>query len=285
MATNLSLLLSIILLLLVIQPIRGHSFKSLQHLDGSHKGQTVKGLHEIKHYLSAFGYLKLNHSTCLSNDHAGVKDKDEFDEHLERAIKSFQKNFHLNVTGRLDSSTLDVMMTPRCGVSDIDDNMSPNYAFFPGKPKWGKKDLTYTIDSSIKPEALKKLSFSMQTGFEEWQKHTQFTFARGRPSSTSDIVIGIKHIDGPGNVLANSLPPTLGIMHFDVDEDWSINDKPNADQMDMVSVATHEIGHIIGLQHSTDVNAVMYPFMKFGTTKRELSHDDIDGVFALYGKP
>ena len=72
----------------------------------------------INHYLSAFGYLKLNHSQKkklnhsigLSNDHASVKDKDEFDEHLERAIKSFQKNFHLNVTGRLDSSTLDNMI-------------------------------------------------------------------------------------------------------------------------------------------------------------------------------
>ena len=52
-----------------------------------------------------------------------------------------------------------------------------------------------------------------------------------------------------------------------------------------VSVATHEIGHILGLQHSTDVNAVMYPFLNFGMTKRELSHDDIDGMLALYGTP
>ena len=157
MATNLSLFLSIILLLLVIQPIIGHSFKSLQHLEGSHKGQTVKGLHEIKHYLSAFGYLKLNHSIGLSKyDHASVKDKDEFDEHLERAIKSFQKNFNLNVTGRLNSSTLNEMMTPRCGVTD-DDNMSPNYAFFNGKPKWDKNYLTYTFDSSVTPKVLEKL--------------------------------------------------------------------------------------------------------------------------------
>ncbi|KAM3703661.1 hypothetical protein ACB098_04G112000 [Castanea mollissima] len=278
MATNLSLLLSIILHLLVIQPIRGHSFKSLQHLEGSHKGQTVKGLHEIKRYLSAFGYLKLNHSIGLSSDHASVKDKDEFDEHLERAIKSFQKNFHLNVTGRLDSSTLDVMMTPRCGHES-------KYAFFPGKPKWDKKFLTYTFDSSVTPEVLGKLSFAMQTGFKEWLKYTQFTFARGRPSSRSDIVIGIRHIDGRGKVLANSLPPTSGILRFDADENWSINDKPNADQIDMVSIATHEIGHIIGLAHSTHPDAVMYPYFNFGMTRRKLSQDDIDGVFALYGKP
>ncbi|KAK4568304.1 hypothetical protein RGQ29_003903 [Quercus rubra] len=264
MATNLFPFLSIILLLLVIQPIRGHFFKSLQHLEGSHKGQTVKGLHEIKHYLSAFGYLKLNHSI----------DKDEFDEHLERAIKSFQKNFNLNVTGRLNSSTLNEMMTPRCGVTD-DDNMSPNYAFFNGKPKWDKNYLTYTFDSSVTPK-----------GFEEWLKWTQFTFAEARQGSKSDIVIGYyrgwhgddQPFDGPGKVLAHSFPPTMGKMHFDADENWSI-DKPN------VSMATHEIGHILGLQHSTDVNAIMYPFLNFGMTKRELSHDDIDGVLALYGTP
>ena len=76
----------------------------------------------------------------------------------------------------------------------------------------------------------------------------------------------------------------MGKMHFDADENWSI-DKPNGDQIDLVSVATHEIGHILGLQHSTDVNAVMYPFLNFGMTKRELSHDDIDGMLALYGTP
>ena len=292
MATNLSLFLSIILLLLVIQPIIGHSFKSLQHLEGSHKGQTVKGLHEIKHYLSAFGYLKLNHSIGLSKyDHASVKDKDEFDEHLERAIKSFQKNFNLNVTGRLDCSTLNEMMTPRCGVTD-DDNMSPNYAFFNGKPKWDKNYLTYTFDSSVTPEVLEKLRPAVQQGFEEWLKWTQFTFAEARQGSKSDIVIGYyrgwhgddQPFDGPGKVIAHSFPPTMGKMHFDADENWSI-DKPKGDQIDMVSVSTHEIGHILGLQHGTDVNAIMYPFLNFGMTKRELSHDDIDGVLALYGTP
>ena len=75
MATNLSLLLSIILLLLVIQPIRGHSFKSFQHLEGSQGSNSERTARDqmINHYLSLFGYLKLNHSIGLSNDHASVK--------------------------------------------------------------------------------------------------------------------------------------------------------------------------------------------------------------------
>ena len=97
------------------------------------------------------------------------------------------------------------MMTPRCGETD-DGNMSPNYALYNGKPKWDKNYLIYTFDSSVKPEVLEKLGPAVQQGFEEWIKHTQFTFAEGRPSSTFDIVIGYyrgwhgddQPFDGPG---------------------------------------------------------------------------------------
>ncbi|KAM3703663.1 hypothetical protein ACJW31_04G114000 [Castanea mollissima] len=191
-------------------PIRGHSFKSLQHLEGSHKGQIVKGLHEIKHYLNAFGYLKLNHNVGLSKyDHAS-------------------NNFHLNVMGRLDSSTRDKMMTPRCRVTD-DHNMSLNYALYNGNPKWDKNYLTYTFDSSVKPEVLEKLGPAVQQGFEEWLKHTQFTFG---------LVWIDQAFDGPSKVLAHSFPPTMGKMHFDADKNWSI-DKPNGDQIGPTRNWTH----------------------------------------------
>ncbi len=48
------------------------------------------------------------------------------------------------------------------------------------------------------------------------------------------------------------------------------------------TVATHEIGHFFGLDHSAVVRAVMFPFASDLNT---LSYDDIAGLSVLYPKP
>ena len=55
----------------------------------------------------------------------------------------------------------------------------------------------------------------------------------------------------------------------------------------MAHVSLHETGHAIGLDHSTDRDAVMYPFFTQSAMNREakLTKDDIDGIRALYGPP
>lgn len=52
---------------------------------------------------------------------------------------------------------------------------------------------------------------------------------------------------------------------------------------DLYQVTLHELGHAIGLAHSTDANAVMYPYA--GASNRDLDPSDIAGVKALYGSP
>ena len=49
----------------------------------------------------------------------------------------------------------------------------------------------------------------------------------------------------------------------------------------LFQLALHEIGHALGLGHSTDVNAVMYPTL--GTADPDLDANDIAGIQALYG--
>jgi hypothetical protein len=50
----------------------------------------------------------------------------------------------------------------------------------------------------------------------------------------------------------------------------------------LAEVATHEIGHTIGLGHSTDPNAIMYATAHFDGRCEALESDDIAGVSSIY---
>jgi len=53
---------------------------------------------------------------------------------------------------------------------------------------------------------------------------------------------------------------------------------------DLPTVLTHELGHLLGLGESREVEAVMWPLIgRGGVEGRELAPDDVDGVLALYG--
>lgn len=50
-------------------------------------------------------------------------------------------------------------------------------------------------------------------------------------------------------------------------------------------VAAHEFGHSLGLSHSSDPGALMYPNYAFNEPSTYALHqDDINGIQALYGK-
>lgn len=48
-------------------------------------------------------------------------------------------------------------------------------------------------------------------------------------------------------------------------------------------VAAHELGHALGMSHSTDAGALMYPVYSYAKGY-PLAEDDIEGIQALYGK-
>jgi len=92
--------------------------------------------------------------------------------------------------------------------------------------------------------------------------------------------------DGLGGTIAHAFFPPDGRLHFDDDEIWKINLKPNSKSdfygsSDLLSCAIHEIGHILGLKHSTVDGTIMWPLLQNGL--HTLHHDDIDSVRALYG--
>ena len=61
---------------------------------------------------------------------------------------------------------------------------------------------------------------------------------------------------------------------------WSTGLHRGLRPFDLESVFLHENGHVAGLGHSTDTNAVMYP--SYQTARCSLAADDQAGIAALY---
>jgi hypothetical protein len=61
---------------------------------------------------------------------------------------------------------------------------------------------------------------------------------------------------------------------------WSLGCTAVSGSFDLESVFLHENGHVAGLGHSTDINAVMYP--SYQTARCSLAADDRNGLAALY---
>ncbi|KAI3963368.1 hypothetical protein MKW98_022790 [Papaver atlanticum] len=302
--------LSIFLLAIFPHPIlstkSSKGFEFLKNLEGCQKGQTVKGLRELKLYLKKFGYADFH------KNHTEYENSDQFDDTLEKEIRTYQLYYHLKATGTLDAETVKQMTVPRCGIPDIVkgkthmrsgkkehtsggkssslQTASP-FTFFPGIPKWplSKSHLTYRFSSSIPVTDTETLKGVCSRAFARWAEVTHFTFSEAvHPLHDADIVIGFHRghhgdtnsFDGRGGVLAHAFSPRDGRFHYDGEENWSTNPEPGT--MDLETVAVHEIGHLLGLGHSTEPNAVMFPSIRAGSLKRQLDVADIRGIRALY---
>lgn len=89
------------------------------------------------------------------------------------------------------------------------------------------------------------------------------------------------NFDGPGGILAHAFQPPIGAIHFDADETWltDSNYTPSNGTL-YLQTLTHEIGHALGLFHSSDNKSVMYQF--YNDANDKLAQDDINGLDQLY---
>lgn len=207
---------------------------------------------------------------------------------IDNKIREMQKFLGLEVTGKLDSNTLEMIRKPRCGVPDVG-----HFTTFPGTPKWSKTHLTYRIVNYTPDLPREAVDAAIEKALGVWKEVTPLTFSRMQEGE-ADIMISFavgEHgdfypFDGPGATLAHAYPPGSGIhgdVHFDDDEKWT----EKAAGTNLFFVAAHELGHALGLFHSANPEALMYPVYRSfkDLAGFRLSQDDVDGIQFLYGAP
>uniref|UniRef100_A0A671EIK0 Matrix metallopeptidase 12 n=1 Tax=Rhinolophus ferrumequinum TaxID=59479 RepID=A0A671EIK0_RHIFE len=230
-------------------------------------------------YLNDYYDLKLEKSTKMkvSNDY------------MENKIQEMQQFLGLKVTRQLDTSTLDMMHTPRCGVPDV-----YNFRIMPGRPVWKKHLITYRINNYTPDMKRADVAYALQKAFQVWSDVTPLKF-RKINAGEADIMIlfargahgdGVP-FDGRGGIAAHAFGPGTGIggdTHFDEDETWTKSWRGT----NLFLLAVHEFGHALGLNHSKNRKSIMFPHMinrYHNHNTFHLSADDIRGIQSLYGGP
>lgn len=167
--------------------------------------------------------------------------------------------------------------------------------------KWASGSASWSYDGTGAAGGVSgTASGALQAAAGTWgQQGAAFAFSGGSPSGNGTGACGggtdgsntVGWAPQSGSVLAvtcswfsSSGSPFKSAVEFDmqIDPDWNWS-TGSPIQVDLQSVALHEFGHALGLNHSGSGSAVMYASYSTGSDKRTPTADDVSGILAIYG--
>jgi hypothetical protein len=257
-------------------------FAAIAALPDLAPGATGDEVRPVQAFLRRFGYL----ADATYED--GVLDATTSD-----ALAVYQERNALAPTGEFDSETRNAMTTARCAHPDLVDGVA-----FSTRCAWDRTALTFAFGPGTADTFGASEFDAVRAAFATWAAASPLTFTEVQTNENPDIQIEWRSANDPdlnmvGGTLAHAdFPPACGIVtntlpkpiHFDDSEHiWAIGAVAGA--FDIETVALHEIGHILGLEHTNVSGAVMFPSVGSNLTKRVLQPDDLAGIQHLYPVP
>lgn len=202
-----------------------------------------------------------------------------FDERMSEAVRAFQAHSGLVETGMVDGPTRALFGSSRCGVPEGIHEQDEAEKFALYGTKWAASKLTFRV-MNTNDVSLAQAQAAAAGAFASWAAQTSKKFTQVF-SGTADIQLTFAAIDGVNEIVAGAFSPgDGGDITIDTAETWSVANPSPAGTTDLQSVILHEVGHSLGLRHSSILGATMHPF--YAGLDRSLATDDSVGISSLY---
>ena len=172
-------------------------------------------------------------------------------------------------------------------VEQPQDNANGEFAFST-YGHWPKSNLTYFIVNSTADVSMGIQGSIFRQAFDTWEEFTDLEFTEVN-SSNADLTVAFisdpSHFQGTTPLAWAKISASGGVISHTAieynDQTFQFNNTCSGGY-DLLTIAIHEIGHALGLNHSDVRESIMYPFIGFGECKWTLHQDDIDGIQSLY---
>jgi hypothetical protein len=243
---------------------------------GNFEGENLQVVHN---YLVRFGYLRKSQHL-----HGNLS------ESTIDAVRRFQLQHGLNPSGRLTIKTLRQITTHRCGMPDMRSGRALSLMCI-----WQQNEVAYCFTNGTDDVPANEEYDAVRRAFGTWQPFVPFSFRETPRVTEADITITwvtgndsdfqfksgiVAHSDFPLGCsrVTKNLPLPL---HFNNENyRWGIVGSKRS--VDVETAALHEIGHLLGLDHSNIRGTVMFSELTPGLVRRSLTADDLERVQRLY---